>query len=210
LVLDRRSARPAWSSPDELTIIAAMNPLLVASGFLDRVASRCYTLLMRTQFAAWGPRSRLGRGAKLVEPQLVHVGGDVVLGEHVWLNAKDERRDRMPTLRIGDGTSIGRFAQINAWRSVTIGRNVLIADRVFISDADHNYSDPSTPICEQGDAFIGPVTLRDGCWIGIGAVILPGVTVGRNAVVGANAVVTRDVPDCAVVGGVPAKIIKQP
>jgi acetyltransferase-like isoleucine patch superfamily enzyme len=164
---------------------------------------------MRSHFAAWGPRSRLGRGAKLVEPQLIDVGGDVVLGEYAWLNAKDERRDRRPTLRIGDGTSIGRFAQINAWRSVTIGRNVLIADRVFISDADHNYSDTETPIIQQGDAFFGAVTLRDGCWIGIGAVILPGVTVGRNAVVAANAVVTKDVPDCAVVGGIPAKIIKE-
>jgi acetyltransferase-like isoleucine patch superfamily enzyme len=140
---------------------------------------------------------------------LVHVGGDVVLGVYAWLNAKDDRCDRLPTLRIGDGTSIGRFAQINAWRSVTIGRNVLIADRVFISDADHNYSDMETPIIRQGDAFVGAVTLRDGCWIGIGAVILPGVTVGRNAVVAANAVVTKDVPDCTVVGGIPAKIIKQ-
>jgi serine acetyltransferase len=188
---------------------SAMNPLGSTLGLIDRIASLCYTLVIRYQFAAWGPGSRLGRGAKLVEPQLVHVGRDVVLGEYAWLNAKDERRDRMPTLRIGDGTSIGRFAQINAWRSVTIGRNVLIADRVFISDADHNYSDPDTPIIQQGDAFIGAVTLQDGCWIGIGAVILPGVTIGRNAVVAANAVVTKDVPDCAVVGGIPARIIKE-
>ena len=186
-----------------------MNLLRAAFGLVDRIVSLCYTRVMRSRFAAWGPRSRLGRGAKLVEPQLIDVGGDVVLGEYAWLNAKDERRDRRPTLRIGDGTSIGRFAQINAWRSVTIGRNVLIADRVFISDADHNYSDTETPIIQQGDAFIGAVTLRDGCWIGIGAVILPGVTVGRNAVVAANAVVTKDVPDCAVVGGIPAKIIKE-
>lgn len=189
---------------------SAMNPLRAAFGLVDRIMSFCYTLLMRSQFAAWGPRSRLGRGARLVEPRLVHVGGDVVFGEYAWLNAKDDRGDRMPTLRIGDGTSIGRFAQINAWRSVTIGRNVLIADRVLISDADHNFADAEVPIIQQGDRFVGAVALRDGCWIGIGAVILPGVTVGRNAVVAANAVVTKDVPDCAVVGGIPATIIKQP
>jgi acetyltransferase-like isoleucine patch superfamily enzyme len=114
-----------------------------------------------------------------------------------------------PTLRIGDGSYIGRLVQINALRSVDIGENVLIADRVFISDADHIFGDTKVPIRLQGDSFIGDVTLRDGCWIGIGAVILPGVTIGRNAVVAANAVVTKDVLDCSVVGGVPAKLIKQ-
>ena len=175
----------------------------------DKVLVRGYTLGMRSSFAAWGSGSRLGRRAKLVGPHLVHVGSAVMLGEETWLNAKDDRRDGMPTLRIGDGTYIGRFTQINAWRSVTIGSNVLIADRVFISDADHQYADTDTPIRLQGDSFLGEVTLRDGCWIGIGAAILPGVTIGRNAVVAANAVVTHDVPDCAVVGGIPAKIIKQ-
>lgn len=187
----------------------SMNPIRALLALADKALAYCYTLGMRSSFAAWGPGSRLGRRAKLVGAQLVHVGGGVMLGEQAWLNAKDDRRDGMPTLRIGDGTYIGRFAQINAWRSVTIGSNVLIADRVFISDADHQYADADTPIRLQGDSFLGAVTLRDGCWIGIGAAILPGVTVGRNAVVAANAVVTQDVPDRAVVGGIPAKIIKQ-
>ena len=186
-----------------------MNSFHTVLELIDKVLSRCYTLGMCRSFAAWGPRSRLGRRAKLVEPQLVHVGGDVTLGEQAWLNAKDDRGDGMPTLRIGDGTYIGRFTQINAWRCVTIGRNVLIADRVFISDADHNYADTDTPVRLQGDSFVGAVILRDGCWIGIGAVVLAGVTIGRNAIVAANAVVTKNVPDCAVVGGIPAKIIKQ-
>lgn len=186
-----------------------MNPFRSALEMADKFLTHSYTLVMRNSFAAWGPGSRLGRRAKLVEPRLVHVGVGVVFGECAWLNAKDDRRDGKPTLRIGDGTYIGRFAQINAWRSVIIGRNVLIADRVFISDADHNYADTSTPILLQGDSFVGAVTVRDGCWIGIGAVILPGVTIGRNSIVAANAVVTHNVPDCSVVGGIPAKVIKQ-
>jgi acetyltransferase-like isoleucine patch superfamily enzyme len=168
-----------------------------------------YSLIVCKQFAVWGRRSRIGRGAKLVGSNLIQVGTDVWIGEQAWLNAKDYCGIGIPTLIIGDGTYIGRLVQINAWRSVTIGRNVLIADRVFISDADHNFSDTCKPILLQGDSFVGAVTLQDGCWIGIGAVILPGVIVGRNAVVAANAVVTKDVPDCAVVGGIPAKIIKQ-
>jgi acetyltransferase-like isoleucine patch superfamily enzyme len=125
------------------------------------------------------------------------------------MNAKDDRGDGAPTLHIGHGTYIGRFVQINAWRNVAIGNDVLVADRVFISDADHNYANTNVPIRLQGDSFCGEVILREGCWIGIGAVILPGVTIGRNSVVAANAVVTKDVPDCVVVGGIPARIIKQ-
>lgn len=174
----------------------------------DKVLTRCYTIVMRGSFAAWGPRSRLGRGAKLVGTQLVHVGGDVTIGEHAWLNAKDDRGDGMPTLRIGDGTYIGRFSQINAWQQVIIGNNALIADKVYISDAEHNYENINVPIRCQGDHFKGAVRLGEGCWLGIGVVILPGVTVGNNAVIAANAVVTKDVPDYAVVAGVPARIIK--
>lgn len=141
-------------------------------------------------------------------PELIEVGERVDIGRHGWLNAVDDRGDGRPTLRIGDGTYIGRFAHINAWRDVVIGSNVLIADRVFISDASHDF-DPATPVRLQGDSFLGPVELKEGCWIGVGAVILPGVTIGKNAVVGSNSVVTKTVPDYAVVGGNPAKLIRQ-
>jgi carbonic anhydrase/acetyltransferase-like protein (isoleucine patch superfamily) len=184
-------------------------PFYGALRLIDRVATLCYTLVIGNQFASWGRGSRIGRGARIFGAHLVHVGSGVTIGEQTWMNAKDDRGDGAPTLRIGDGTYIGRFVQINAWRNVVIGNEVLIADRVFISDADHNYADTNVPIRLQGDLFCGAVILREGSWIGIGAVILPGVTIGRNSVVAANAVVTRDVPDCVVVGGIPATVIKQ-
>src|SRR6185369_7328803 len=174
-----------------------------------RLLDYAYVLCVRGSFASWGAGSRIGRGARLVGPHLVQVGSRVMLGPFLWLNAKDDRGDGTPTLRIGDDCYLGRFTQINAWRSVMICSDVLIGDRVIISDADHRYGAPDVPIKRQGDAFVGPVLLREGCWIGAGAVILPGVTIGRNAVVAANAVVTRDVPDRTVVAGVPARIIKQ-
>lgn len=178
------------------------------SALIERLQGALYTRLVRRQFGAWGARSRVYRPIRLVAPHLVTVGEDVVIREHAWINAKDDREAGVPTLFIGSGTYIGRFVHINAWRSVTIEANVLIADRVFISDADHNYEDPDAPIILQGDRFKGNVLLKQGCWLGVGAVVLPGVTVGRNAVVAANAVVTDDVPDRAVVGGIPARIIK--
>jgi carbonic anhydrase/acetyltransferase-like protein (isoleucine patch superfamily) len=174
-----------------------------------RLLNAAYRLMWRSAFAAWGEGSRLGWGTKLVCPHLIKVGRRVTIGEHVWLNAKDDRHSGDPTLSIGDGTSIGRYCQINAWASVSIGREVLIADRVFISDADHLYMDPNAPIGQQGDAFQGAVSLEDGCWIGIGAVILPGVSIGKNAIVGANAVVTKNVPARSIAAGIPAKVIRQ-
>ena len=186
-----------------------MKSLFAAIRFFYKILSYSYSHIVSYQFDLWGKGSRLGRGAKLIGPNLIQVGNNVSIGELSWLNAKDDRGDGEVSLIIGDGTYIGRLVQINAWRSVVIGNNVLIADRVFISDSDHNFSDTSIPIRLQGDSFLGAVTLRDGCWIGIGAVILPGITIGRNAVVAANAVVTKSVPDYAIVGGVPAKIIKQ-
>jgi acetyltransferase-like isoleucine patch superfamily enzyme len=189
----------------------AKRPVMVAEHLWTcwaRLALLAHTVLVCGRFSSWGRKSRIAHSAKLVAPYLVQVGDRVHICEHAWLNACDDRSDGAPTLHIGDGAYIGRFAHINAWRAVHIGRDVLIADRVFISDCAHNFANIALPIAHQGDAFGGAVTLMDGCWIGIGAVILPGVTVGRNAVVAANAVVTCDVADFTVVAGMPARCIR--
>jgi acetyltransferase-like isoleucine patch superfamily enzyme len=171
------------------------------------VVTLAYTWLMRRRFAGWGKGSRLKPPATLHQPRLMDVGRNVFIREHAWLVAKAGRPDGRASLIIGDGTYIGRFAHINAWRDVVIEPEVLIADRVFISDADHHFADRDVPIRLQGDGFIGSVRLCSGCWIGIGAVIMPGVTIGRNSVVIANGVVTRDVPAYTIVGGIPAKVV---
>jgi acetyltransferase-like isoleucine patch superfamily enzyme len=168
-----------------------------------------YTVLMRRRFRRWGRGSRLSTSATLNSPWLIDVGSQVVIREHAWLNASGGQEVEHASLTIGDGTYIGRFAHINAFQSVVIEANVLIADRVYISDADHIHADLAVPIISQGVRFQGAVRICSGAWIGIGAVILPGVCIGRNAIVAANAVVTQTVPDFAVVGGVPAKIIKR-
>ena len=170
--------------------------------------SSLYTFFNRRRFHRLGLGSRIESPVKLISPHLVIVGDRVTIGAYSWLNAKDDRGDGLPVLRIGDGCYIGRMVQINAWRQVDIHANILIGDRVLIIDADHNFDRPDLPIMDQGDRFKGAVRLLEGCWIGAGAVILPGVTIGRNAVVAANAVVAHDVPDRTVVGGVPAKVLR--
>jgi acetyltransferase-like isoleucine patch superfamily enzyme len=128
----------------------------------------------------------------------------VVIREHAWLNCE---RQKSITLSIGDRSYVGRFAHINASRSVVIEDEVLIADRVHISDYQHAHEDPTRSVIAQGLTEPEPVRIRSGSWIGIGAVIMPGITIGRGAVVGANAVVTKDVADYEIVAGVPATVI---
>lgn len=167
-----------------------------------------YTWFIRHCFYAWGRGSRIRSPSRIDSAFAIHVGKNVMICEHAWLNAKRRVDDSKPALIIQDGVYIGRFVQINAWQEVIIEENALIADRVFISDVDHTYGDRQKPIIQQPATFRGPVIIGRGSWLGIGTVILAGTRIGRNAVVAANAVVTEDVPDFAVVGGIPAKILK--
>ena len=113
-----------------------------------------------------------------------------------------------PKITIGDNTSIHLYFHCGAAESVTIGKNVLIAGRVYITDHDHVFDHPELPPSMAG-IKVSPVVIEDEVWIGEGAAILKGVTVGKRAVIGANAVVTRDVPAYTVVGGIPARVIKK-
>lgn len=112
-------------------------------------------------------------------------------------------------LSIGEGSLVGSDAVIACSKQVTIGERVLIAARCFISDTSHVYTDISCPIVDQGVTDGQAIELEDGCWIGINVCIFPGVRVGRNAVVGANSVVTRDIPPRSVACGAPARVIRQ-
>lgn len=173
----------------------------------SRIASHTQSFRMARRFAACGPGFLIGYPATVGNPAAITVGKGVYVREHAWLNCDFAEPGRR-TLFIGDETYIGRFAHINAVSSVILEQKVLIADRVHISDSDHAFDDPDRPVMDQGLSPAKPVLLRSGCWLGAGVVVLPGVTIGRNAVVGANAVVTHDVPDGAVVGGVPARVIR--
>ncbi|MBQ8153529.1 MAG: acyltransferase [Prevotella sp.] len=106
---------------------------------------------------------------------------------------------------IGDYTRIGMHNTIIG--PVTIGSHVNLAQGVVVTALNHNYSDTTLRIDEQGIST-NPVTIGDDVWIGANAVILPGVTIGKHVVIAAGAVVAKDVPDNCVAGGVPAKILK--
>jgi acetyltransferase-like isoleucine patch superfamily enzyme len=107
---------------------------------------------------------------------------------------------------IGDHTRVGIHCIVIG--PVCIGNHVNLAQGITVTALNHNFEDTTKRIDEQGIST-KPVVIGDDVWIGANAVILPGVTIGRHVVVAAGAVVTKDVPDNCVIGGVPAKLIKQ-
>ena len=109
---------------------------------------------------------------------------------------------------IGHDVGIGPNAFILGAGGVTIGSYVMISNNVSILSSNHAFADSTRLMMHQGYT-LAPVTIEDNVWIGVNAVILPGVRIATGAIVAAGAVVTRDVPAYAIVGGVPAKVIGQ-
>ena len=171
---------------------------------LGAVCRRLYSLLAATSLGRCGTGCSIGFPLRVYGGAKVQLGQCVTLGAHAWLNCLDTAPTAV-ALKIGDGCDIGRFVHINAYQDVLIEDEVLIGERVHISDCTHHYLESQRPIVKQGASFQAPVRIKRGAWIGSGAVILAGVTIGINAVVGANAVVTKDVPDHHVAVGIPAR-----
>jgi acetyltransferase-like isoleucine patch superfamily enzyme len=93
--------------------------------------------------------------------------------------------------------------------SVRLGRKVLLARNVYISDHSHAFADVTRAVLDQGITKVEPVEIGDGAWLGQNVVVGPGVRIGRGAVVGANSVVLEDVPDYAVAVGAPARVVRE-
>jgi acetyltransferase-like isoleucine patch superfamily enzyme len=153
---------------------------------------------------SWLPFFFKGDPTPLLDTAAVDVGRNVFIGEGAWLSIAPGAR-----LTIGDNTHINRYFVLACVGQVTIGRNVVMADRAFVGDTNHGYADPSTPIIFQPMAPSRPVVIEDDCWLGINVCVLSGVRIGRHSVIGANSVVTRDVPPYSVAAGNPARIVKQ-
>jgi acetyltransferase-like isoleucine patch superfamily enzyme len=129
-----------------------------------------------------------------------------VLGRHSVVESFSCINNAVGDVVIGDHTRIGLHNTIIG--PVTIGSHVNLAQGITVTALNHNFVDLSLRIDQQG-VSTQPVTISDDVWIGAHAVVLPGVSIGRHCVVAAGAVVTKDVPDNSVVGGIPAKIIKK-
>jgi acetyltransferase-like isoleucine patch superfamily enzyme len=165
-------------------------------------------LRFRPRFAAYGFGSLLESPAQITNPRFISIGR----GVHIRRGARIEAiatTGPLPHLHIGDGTSIHMHFHCGAATDVRIGRNVLIAGRVYITDHDHAFDCPDLPPLLNNTLLAAPTVVEDDCWLGEGAIVLKGVRIERGSVVAAGSVVTRDVPAFSVVAGVPARIVRR-
>jgi acetyltransferase-like isoleucine patch superfamily enzyme len=178
-----------------------------------------------TAWAAIGPdttRGRrfgaFGRGSVICFPpttimneRYIRIGANTMIGPHVALSAgmiPGQECVTDPVVRIGDRCLIGRGSGIVGHLAIDIGDDVWTGHHVYITDQNHGYDDPDLPISRQSQTE-RPVIIGDGSWIGHGSVVLPGARIGRHVVIGANSVVTGDIPDYSVAVGAPARVIKR-
>ena len=134
-------------------------------------------------------------------------GAELRLGRLSWIGDGTKIRCHEGIVEIGAKTVFGQECTISAYKRVRIGEQCVIADRAMFIDFDHGVTEVDRPIRHQG-IYKREVIIGSNVWIGYNACFLRGVTVGDNAIVGTNSVVTKDVPANAVVGGVPARIIR--
>ncbi|MGH8862430.1 MAG: acyltransferase [Jatrophihabitantaceae bacterium] len=133
--------------------------------------------------------------------------GRLVLGKWVHLGVGTALRCHEGTLTLGDKSNLARDISINCYLDIEIGDSALIADDVYISDFDHRFDDLRVPIKDQGITK-SRVRIERDVWLGTKVTVCRGVVIGEGTVVGANAVVTNDLPAFSVAVGVPARVIK--
>jgi acetyltransferase-like isoleucine patch superfamily enzyme len=129
------------------------------------------------------------------------------VGRWAWIGSGTKIRVHEGAVEIGAKTVLGQDCTISAYQRVRIGRECIVADRVMLIDFDHGAVEVERPVRQQG-IYKRDVRVGHNVWIGYGACLLRGVSVGDNSIVGTSAVVTRDVPANAVVAGVPARVIR--
>src|ERR1700712_3511931 len=133
--------------------------------------------------------------------------GRVDFGRFVWIGDRTKVRCHEGRVEIGPTGGMGPECPITAYQPIRIGQQCVIADKAMFIDFDHGVVEVERPIRTQG-IYKRDVEVGSNVWVGYGACILRGVRVGDNSVIGTNSVVTKDVPANAVVGGIPARILR--
>ncbi len=189
---------------------------------LKKIGSSFRVMFWRSMCGKVGSGFRIDKGSKIINPQKASFGNNVELGKNVYIEAGEAGIALGENviiggetiliggkggLSIGDNSSVNGRCYIGCNEKVTIGKYVMIAGNCSFITANHGYDDWKVPMCKQKDLY-GPIVIRDDVWIGNGVTVLPNVEIGRGAIVGANAVVTKNVEPFSIVGGVPAKLIK--
>lgn len=161
--------------------------------------------------------------SRIINSTFITIGDDVSLGPGCMLNAirqypgsflsglpkQTQIQKFEPAIRIGDRVSATGYLSIGAVESVTIGNDVIFASYIFISDHSHGRSRVDIPYKYQPLTDVSPVVIGRGCWISEHVVVMPGVSIGEYSIVGANSVVTTNIPARSIAVGSPARVIKE-
>lgn len=157
---------------------------------------------------------RFGRNSNIIFPlemlgkENISIGDNVQIAYRCRLAAVPHTKSPICELIIKDGCLIGNFNHIYATKRILLEENVLTADRVYISDNIHGYSAVNIPILAQPIVQKKEVVIGAGSWLGENVCVI-GASIGKNCVIGANSVVTRDIPDFCVAVGAPARVVKK-
>jgi acetyltransferase-like isoleucine patch superfamily enzyme len=160
-----------------------------------------WELMRREAFARWPLH---GNVLEALQEGRLEIGANVLLEPGVWLTAPAPAR-----IRIGAGAFLNLGVMVAAAELVEIGEHCMLANGCFVTDADHRFDDPDKPVPWQGFSAKGPTRLGDNVWCGANVVITGGVTIGERCVIGANSVVTHDIPAFSVAAGAPAHVLRQ-
>jgi acetyltransferase-like isoleucine patch superfamily enzyme len=166
-------------------------------------ASRLRAIVWRVRGARIGNKASLGRNARVDRPWTLRAGTRLTVEADVWFKTVLDSA----AIVLGDHVFIGRGTELNVICGLTIGDHTVIAPGCFLVDHDHGLAGDRR--IDQQPCAGRPVRIGKDVWIGARAIILPGVTVGNRAVIGAGAVVTHDVPPGAIAVGVPARVVGQ-
>jgi acetyltransferase-like isoleucine patch superfamily enzyme len=132
------------------------------------------------------------------------IGEGTLLEPGCWLTLAPEAR-----IAIGAGCFLNRNTMLAAQGLIEIGDHTMFANGCFVGDAEHRFDDPDTPVTWQGFTSKGPVRIGANCWFGVNCVVASGVEIGERCVVGANSVVTADLPPRSIAAGAPARLIRE-
>jgi acetyltransferase-like isoleucine patch superfamily enzyme len=160
-----------------------------------------WELARRQCFARWPIE---GNVLEALRDGRLELGPQVLFEPGVWITAPAPAR-----VRIGEGCFLNQRVMVAAMELVEIGAHCMFANGCFVTDANHRFDDPDQPITWQGFTSKGPTRIGDNVWCGANVVVTSGVTIGRRCVIGANSVVTEDIPAFSIAAGAPAKVLRR-
>ncbi len=158
-------------------------------------------MAFRGAFARWPIQ---GNVLEALREGRLEVGEGTLFEPQVWITAPGGAR-----VRIGRGCFFNIGVMVAAHELVEIGDHCMFANGCFVTDASHRFADPDKPVPWQGFTTKGPTAVHDNVWCGANVVVTSGVTIGDRCVVGANSVVTQDLPPRTICAGTPAKVLQE-